>query len=40
MIALPILRRLRRLPAFAPAASACVAALGGLWLVDRLFFQR
>ncbi|HYS10890.1 MAG TPA: HupE/UreJ family protein [Myxococcales bacterium] len=40
VIALPLLRQLRRLRAFAAAASACVAALGGVWLVDRLFFSR
>jgi hydrogenase/urease accessory protein HupE len=40
VVAFPLLRYLRRAPAFAPAASACVAGLGGLWLVSRLFFSR
>jgi len=40
VIALPLLRQLRRVRAFAPAASACVAALGGAWLVDRLLAPR
>jgi HupE/UreJ protein len=38
--ALPLLRYLRRSRAFAPVASACVAGLGGLWLLSRLFFSR
>src|SRR5204863_6219465 len=36
--ALPLLSYLRRAPRFAPAASACVAALGGFWLLNRLLF--
>ena len=36
LAALPLLRRLRRARAFAPAASACIAALGALWLAQRL----
>lgn len=38
--ALPLLSHLRRAPRFAPAASACVAALGGLWLLNRLLLAR
>ena len=34
--ALPLLSHLRRAPRFAPTTSACVAALGGLWLLNRL----
>jgi hydrogenase/urease accessory protein HupE len=40
VVALPLLRYLRRARAFAPAASACVAALGGWWLVTRLLLPR
>ncbi len=36
LLAFPLLRRLRRTPAFAPAASACILVLGGFWLVSRL----
>jgi hypothetical protein len=36
LLALPLLGRLRAWRPFAPAASACVAALGALWLVQRL----
>jgi hydrogenase/urease accessory protein HupE len=36
LAALPLLRRLRRIPAFAPAASVCILLLGGFWLVSRL----
>jgi len=36
LVALPLLGRLRRWRPFAPAASACVAALGGLLFVARL----
>jgi len=36
LAALPLLRRLRGFKPFAPAASACVAALGMVWLVQRL----
>jgi len=36
LAALPLLRRFRRAPAFAPAASVCVLVLGGFWLVSRL----
>ena len=36
VVALPMLRSLQRARAFAPAASACVAALGALLLVARL----
>jgi hydrogenase/urease accessory protein HupE len=39
VVALPLIRRLRHVRAFAPAASACVAALGALWLVTRLFLR-
>jgi len=38
LAALPLLSHLRRAPRFAPAASACVAGLGGLWLLNRLLF--
>ena len=34
--ALPLLRYLGRARGFATVASACVAALGGFWLVSRL----
>ena len=40
VIALPLLRWLRRARAFAPAASLCVAVLGGVWLVARLILGR
>ena len=40
LIALPLLRALRRARSFAPAASVCVAVLGGVWLVSRLLFVR
>jgi hydrogenase/urease accessory protein HupE len=36
LVALPLLRRLRGFKSFAPAASACIAALGMVWLVRRL----
>jgi hydrogenase/urease accessory protein HupE len=36
LAAVPLLRRLRALPAFSPALSACVSALGTFWLVQRL----
>ena len=36
LLALPVLRRLRRTPAFAPVASVCILVLGGVWLVSRL----
>lgn len=36
LLALPVLRRLRAWRPFAPAASACIAALGGIWLLQRL----
>ena len=36
LLALPVLRRLRRTPAFAPVASGCILVLGGVWLVSRL----
>jgi hydrogenase/urease accessory protein HupE len=36
LLALPLLRRLRRVPAFAPAASICILALGAFWVVARL----
>jgi hydrogenase/urease accessory protein HupE len=36
VVALPLLRWLRRFRGFAPAASFCVLALGGLWLVLRV----
>jgi len=35
-LALPAVRVLRRAPRFAPAASACIAALGAVWVVARL----
>ena len=34
--ALPLVRYLRRARGFATAASACVVALGGFWLLSRL----
>jgi hypothetical protein len=37
LLALPLLRRLRRIRAFAPAASICILALGSFWAVARLF---
>jgi hydrogenase/urease accessory protein HupE len=37
VVALPLLRWLRRFRGFAPAASFCVLALGGVWLVLRVF---
>jgi hydrogenase/urease accessory protein HupE len=37
LVALPLIRRLRAWPPFAPAASACIALLGGFWLLQRLF---
>jgi hypothetical protein len=36
LAAVPLLRRLRRLPALSPALSACVSALGAFWLIQRL----
>jgi hydrogenase/urease accessory protein HupE len=36
LLALPLLRRLRTWKAFAPAASTCIAALGAIWLLQRL----
>jgi len=36
VVALPLVRYLRRARGFAAAASACVAALGGFWLLSRL----
>lgn len=36
LVALPAIARLRRVRAFAPAASVCVALLGIVWLVQRL----
>jgi hypothetical protein len=36
LAAVPLLRRLRALPAFSPALSACVSALGAFWLFQRL----
>jgi hydrogenase/urease accessory protein HupE len=36
LLALPLLRRLRAWPRFAPTAAACVAALGCFWLVQRV----
>lgn len=36
LLALPVLRRLRTWRPFAAAASACIAALGGIWLLQRL----
>jgi hydrogenase/urease accessory protein HupE len=36
LLALPLLRRLRTWKTFAPAASACVAVLGAVWLLQRL----
>jgi hypothetical protein len=36
LLALPLLRRLREVKRFAPGAAACVAALGAIWLVQRL----
>jgi hydrogenase/urease accessory protein HupE len=36
LVALPLLRRLRRIRAFAPAASICILALGSFWVVARL----
>jgi hydrogenase/urease accessory protein HupE len=38
VVAVPLLRWLRRVRAFALAASAFIAALGTFWLVTRLFF--
>jgi hypothetical protein len=40
LAALPLLSHLRRAPRFAPAASACVAGLGSLWLLNRLLLAR
>ena len=41
-IALPLIWKLRTKPLFArrwtPACSACVAALGGFWFVQRVWF--
>jgi hypothetical protein len=36
LAAVPLLRRLRSLPVFSPALSACVSALGIFWLAQRL----
>jgi len=36
VVALPLVRYLRRARGFATVASACVAALGGFWLLSRL----
>jgi hydrogenase/urease accessory protein HupE len=36
LLAVPLLRRLRKLPAFSPALSACVSVLGAFWLVQRV----
>jgi hydrogenase/urease accessory protein HupE len=36
LLALPLLRSLRRVKAFAPAAAACVVALGAFWLWQRV----
>ena len=36
LAALPLLNRLRQAPRFALAASACISALGALWLLQRL----
>ena len=36
LLALPLLRYLRGWRTFAPAASACIAALGAFWLAQRL----
>ncbi len=39
VVALPLLRWLRQVRSFAATASACVAALGLVWFVARLFFS-
>jgi hydrogenase/urease accessory protein HupE len=38
LLALPILRKLRSIKNFAPAAAVCVAGLGAFWLLQRVFF--